>query len=374
MNFSLETGPIRPPSEASSILLRLVRNCPWNQCVFCPTFKGKQFSMRSVEEIKNDIDTVHFIIQLLKEKSETGGISGEDIEAAAEENGIPAAFMEQVLYWVYCGMNSLFLQDGDSLTMMPDDLVEVLNYIKLKIPGIKRITSYVRAATVARRKPEDLRRIREAGLDRIHIGMESGSDPVLKLIKKGVTAEQQILAGRKAKEAGFEVSMYFMPGIGGMEYSDENAEGSARVINAADPDFIRIRSAVPAFNTPLYQMMEEGTWTPVPEELRAFELKKMIQNLSGINSILVSDHIFNLFEDVEGKLPGDREKMLAVFDAFEAMPQEIRENYITGRRLGRYRSLRDMKNPAEMEGVKKQLVSRYGDFETAVRTLLTRYF
>ena len=153
---------------------------------------------------------------------------------------------------------------------------------------------------MSRKSLEEMKALREAGLSRIHIGMESGSDEVLEVIKKGVTSDRQIDAGQKAMSAGFEVSLYFMPGCGGKAFFRENSTGSAKVINAVNPTFIRIRSTVPMPGSPLYDMMLEGTWVPLTEIEKVEEIRLLIENISGINSTLVSDHIMNLLEEVEG--------------------------------------------------------------------------
>lgn len=191
------------------------------------------------------------------------------LQTMAMEEGIDESSLRQVAFWMNAGMNSLFLQDADSMIMKTDELVKILKHIREKFPTIRRITTYARAHTVSRKSEEELQSIYEAGLNRIHIGMESGSDSVLKLLEKGVTAERQIDAGRKAIKAGFELSQYFMPGSGGIELSEENALESARVINAINPTFIRLRSTIPVPGTPLFQLMEEEKWTPVSEEKKS---------------------------------------------------------------------------------------------------------
>ena len=368
MNYSIELGPIRPPSEAYSVLLRLTRNCPWNQCVFCPTFKEKKFSMRSVDEVKNDIDTIAFIIEELAKRPV---LTQQTINDISLENDIDYGYIEQVLTWLHFGMNSLFLQDADSLTMKTGDILEILNHIKAKLPSINRITTYARANTVSRKTLDELKALQNAGLNRLHIGMESGSDAVLALLKKGVTSEKQIDAGRKAIEAGIEVSLYFMPGCGGAGHIEDNALGSAKVINAIDPAFIRIRSVVPMPGTPLYQMMTDKQWVPLSEREKVKELRLLIENLENIKSSLISDHIMNLLEEVEGVFPNDKNKMLNIIDRFFAMDKEEQDNFIVGIRLGYYRKLSDTSR--EIEPVKARLIAQYGDLDTAMRALLTRY-
>jgi len=324
--------------------------------------------MRSVDEVKNDIDTIAFILGELAKKPV---LTQQVISDISLENDIDYRYIEQVLTWLHFGMDSLFLQDADSLTMKTVDILEILNHVKAKLPSINRITTYARANTVSRKTLDELKALHDAGLNRLHIGMESGSDAVLALLKKGVTSEKQIDAGRKAIEAGIEVSLYFMPGCGGVEHLEDNALGSAKVINAIDPDFIRIRSVVPMPGTPLYQMMTDKQWIPSSEREKVKELRLLIENLENIKSSLISDHIMNLLEEVEGVFTNDKNKMLNIIDRFFAMDEEEQDNFIVGRRLGYYRGLSETNR--EIEPVKTRLIAQYGDLDTAMRALLTRY-
>src|SRR4030042_676718 len=167
-----EQGPIRPPSEAYSLLLRVTRNCPWKRCAFCPVYKSAKFSRRSREEV----------------------------------------------------------------LAAPSALLHIPQSLPQPFPSVNRVTTYARAQTLSRRAKEELTAIREAGLNRIHVGLESGSDKVLEKMRKGVTAERQILAGQNVKAAGLELSEYVMPGLGGKELWREHAIETARALNALNPD------------------------------------------------------------------------------------------------------------------------------------------
>jgi len=370
-------GPIRPPSEAYSILLRITRNCPWNKCSFCPVYKGEKFSLRTVDEIKSDIDAISSIADLITEKTEkyrNTPYHGQKIfsEISSDYN-IDQSNVHQVAFWLNSGMKSLFLQDADSMVVKPDRLVEILNHIKKKIPSVQRITAYGRSKTTSNRSVEDLKSIRKAGLNRIHIGMESGSEKVLKILNKGVTPEEQISAGQKIREAGFELSEYFMPGSGGKEFSEENAVESARVINAINPTFTRIRTTTPIPNTPLFQMMQDKKWIPVSEEGRVREIRLFIEKLENITSVLTSDHMMNLLEDVEGEFPDGKKNMLETIDAFLSMSEMEKELFIIGRRLGRFRYLSDFRVDPEIEKIRTDLLERFPSIDEAV-VVLSRNF
>ena len=375
-----EVGPIRPPSEAASILIRVTRNCHWNKCAFCPVYKGARFSMRKADEVKRDIDVIASIAErILAElnriqpaRSDTRGVIRvmRDIDFGDD---IDYGCARQVAFWVFHGMKSIFLQDADALVLKPHDLADILRYARERFPSVERITAYSRAQTVARRTPDELAMLRDAGLNRIHIGMESGSDEVLSLANKRTTKAQQIEAGRKAIEAGFELSEYYMPGLGGVERWEENARESAYVLNRINPTFIRIRSTIPVPGTPLHDMMREGRWIPLTDEGMVREIRLFLCSLEGITSTVQSDHIMNLLEEVEGRLPEDRDTMCNVIDRFFAMDEGDRESFIVGRRIGRYRFLSDYTALPEVESIKRELKLRFGSLDSGIRDILTNY-
>lgn len=375
-----ELGPIRPPSEAQSVLLRLTRNCHWNKCAFCPVYKGQPFSMRKVDEIRHDIDVMSGIAEAITRELDRRHPDRRDNSAVVHVikdidfgGDIDQGCVRQVAFWLYHGMKSLFLQDADALVLRTGDLVEILNYVREKFPTIERITTYSRAQTVSRRTPEELRALRRAGLNRIHIGLETGADEVLALVNKGVTQEEQIRAGRNAVDAGFELSQYFMPGLGGKELTAENAAESAKVLSRVNPTFIRIRSTIPVPGTPLHDMMKEGAWTPLTEEEKVREIRLFLEKLEGITSTVQSDHIMNLLEDVEGTLPGDRDRMLGVIDEFLAMGPDDRESFIVGRRIGRYRYCSDYVQLSEVENIKREIIRQYGSIDRGILEILTNF-
>lgn len=371
--YEFELGPIRPPSEAYSILLRVTRNCPWNKCAFCPVYKGGKFSLRSVEEIKSDIDSMHYIVQSIGRRAylnnTTGYINEEVVEKLVKDDNINPHYLQQVLFWMHYGMRSLFLQDADSMVLKPADLVEILNYIRTKFPTIERITCYTRSKTLVARTPGELKAIRDAGLNRIHIGMESGSDNVLKMINKGVTAAEHIGSGKKVIDAGFELSEYYMPGLGGKQYAEENAYETARVLNAVNPSFIRIRTTTPVPGTPLYEMMLRGDWEPMTEKEKVQEVHNMISTLEGITSYIQSDHMMNLIEDANGKLPGDRDAILAPLERFLKMDQDDQECFISARRTGSIRLLADYRRSSNFSSLRDRLKQMYGSIDNAAQEL-----
>ncbi len=370
MNYNLETGPIRPPSEAESLLLRLTRNCTWNKCAFCHIYKGKEFSRRTVEEIKNEIDAIIRISDEMKKISDdlgrNGSIDRQVLEKAAKKNIMMQEEYYRIASWLFSGAKTVFLQDANSLVLKTEDVVEILKYLKEKFPSIERITTYARSKTISKKTLEELKALKAAGLTRLHVGMESGSDKVLEMMSKGVKAEDHISAGQKAMAAGFDLSVYFMPGLGGKELSEENAIETAKVINAINPTFIRIRTTIPVPGTPLYRMMAEKKWTPLSDEEKVRELRLLIENLEGITSTFLSDHILNLLEDLGGDFPQGKKDMLMLIDDFLKMDKEDKENFIIGRRLGYFRYLSDYRNDKSILDIKKQILQKYPSIDEAV--------
>jgi radical SAM superfamily enzyme YgiQ (UPF0313 family) len=266
--------PFRPPSEANSLLLRVTRGCPWNRCTFCSMYKGMKFEIRDLEEILGDIELA-------------GDLYGDRVR-------------------------TIFIGDSNSLVAKTEMLVKVLNTLFSSFSHIERVTSYARSKTIAKKPSEDLIKIRQAGLTRLHVGLETGDRDLLNEIRKGATPEEMVVAGRKAKEAGFEYSLYVLLGIGGEEKWEQHAKGTAEVLNQVDPHFIRVRTFVPQPNSPLYETMMEGRFQTASPETILKETKLLLKNLE-VTSQFLSDHISNLLP-LDGKLPEDKEKMIQRID------------------------------------------------------------
>ncbi len=346
MNFSFEQGPIRPPSEARSLLVRVTRNCPWNKCAFCHLYRGTKFELRSVDDVKADIQKAKDIADRMRELSWDLGQEGAITRSVIDRIYTAGAFDDdsflQVAAWLYSGGESVFLQDANSLIVKTEELVEILTFIRETFPDVKRITSYGRSHTARRKSVEELRILHEAGLTRIHIGLESGSDAVLKAVRKGSTAADHIEGGQKVVESGISLSEYIVPGLGGDRWSRENALETARVINEINPDYIRVRSLHVRRDTDLYKMMNDGEFNPLGDEDVVKEIRLFIENLDGITTRIVSDHVLNLLEELNGTLPEEKEKLLGIIDRFFAMSENDRMIYRLGRRRGIYTSLDDL--------------------------------
>jgi radical SAM superfamily enzyme len=293
-----EQGVIRPPSEAQSLLVRVTRNCPWNQCLFCPAYKGVKFSKRSVAEVKADIDEM------------------------AKEYGNHINMIE-----------TAFLQDADSLILKTEQILEILRHIKVRFPGLKRVTTYARATTLKRKSVEELMQLKEAGLTRIHVGLESGSEKVLRMIRKGITPEDILEAGRKVMAAGISLSEYIMPGIGGRALSEEHARETARLLNKVRPDFIRVRTFALHPQSPMKKMVDEGAFVPMTDEEIVAEIRLLVSCLDEIHSYFsCGDYSPNLLMQVNGYLDQKKAGMLSELDKFLSLTPEQKKVYSLIRR------------------------------------------
>jgi hypothetical protein len=294
-------------------------------------YKAEKFSLRPLEEIKADIDAMAALAEKMRALSEAAGGPADRVTrdgVLALLNKEPALErhpgLAMLVHWLMAGGKTAFIQDANSLIMKTPDLVAALTHLKSTFPHIRRITTYARARTVAQKPAKELEAIRKAGLDRLHLGLETGDDDLLTFIKKGVTSEGQIKGGRKAVAAGFQVSEYWMPGLGGKEKTLDHARNTARVLNAIDPHYIRSRPFRAIPGTPLHQMVKEGKITMLSAREQLEELKVMIQDLE-ITGRVCFDHAMNhwqrpgggllLSHDYEGyRFPDEKQRLLDLID------------------------------------------------------------
>ena len=273
--------PYRPPNEAGSALIRVSRGCPWNKCLFCTMYKNLKFKPRSVEEVKSDVDK------------------------AAK---------------IYKDAKTVFIADSDSLVMK--DIEEIIRYVKQRFPDIDRMTSYARAKTLMKLGSDRLKKIKEAGLTRVHVGLESGDKETLELMQKGVTPEELIAGGRADREAGLKISFYILIGAGGKDRLEEHAIESARVCNEVNPDFIRLRTLVVQRGSLLEEKKNTGHYIPTSPLEKLKEVKILIENLEVNSCEFASDHFTNniwvddtvVYRGVYGRFPQDKQDMLDVLN------------------------------------------------------------
>ncbi len=306
--YSFETGVYRPPSEGGSfsLLIRITRNCPWNRCTFCSMYKKEKFKLRSVEEIKGDIDTITEICDRIRLISQEHGDHGQVTKAAIlrliQEEPLlgnhPGFIM--VVNWLASGGETAFLQDANSLVMKTTHLVEVLTYLRKKFPTLTRVTSYARSKSIGKKELQELAQIHEAGLDRLHVGLETGDDELLTKIKKGATSDEHITAGQKAMNAGFQLSEYWMPGLGGKKMWKQHARNTARVLNEINPHYARSRPFFPIIGTPIQEELTSGDYELLSPEGQLIEIKHLVDALN-FTGKLCFDHAGNHWTDETGQ-------------------------------------------------------------------------
>lgn len=264
----------RPPSEADSLIIQVALGCPHNACAFCDMYKTKRFYARPQADVLADLET------------------------AARHTGPD--------------VRSLFLADGNGIVLSTRRLVEICQRARELFVNLERITTYGSAKYVLLKQPDELAALAAAGLDRVHMGLESGDPETLRAINKGVTPQQVIAAGRRVVDAGMELSLYVMIGVAGTERWRPHAAGSGRVVSRVRPAFVRLRTFVPRVGTPLHQRWQDGKLTlPGPHEALR-ETRVLIENID-CPTTLLSDHMSN-FLDVSGRLLDQRAAMLAKID------------------------------------------------------------
>ena len=352
-NYSFDVGPMGAIGEQGSLLLRINRNCPWNRCLFCPTYKGKKFGYRKVEEVKRDIDVVRFLADNIKATSYQLGWGGEvDDEvmqtiiqsnsqvygkdsADSEMLNLRYASLRNVCYWLYYGAKTVFFQDANALIMRTPELIEVIRYLKESFPTIGRVTSYARSKTCAQKSVKDLEGLHKAGLSRLLVGIESGYDPVLEYMQKGVSAQEHIEGGRKVVESGISSVAFVMPGLGGRRWSEKHVLETARVLNEIKPDLIRIRSLAIQEGSPLYERWRAGEFQPPTDDQMVDEKEELIQNLN-CDCAIETGQLTNILFEIKGRLPRDRGGILEIIRRYKAMPLRERLDFRLERYLGYY--------------------------------------
>ena len=350
---SFHIGPIRPPSEAASLLLQVTRGCTWNKCRFCNLYRDTRFRAYSADEVKRDIDVIAAYAEEVRGYSFDGqwDLDGLNERLGSIRDDEQRQCFYMVAQWLLNGGENVFVQDGNTTALSSGRLSDVLIYLKQTFPQIRRITSYGRAEELSRHDAGYFAELKEAGLDRIHSGFETGSDRVLEMIHKGTTSDHEITAGKNIRAGGIELSIYFMPGIGGRELSAENAEGTARVVNEVEPDFIRIRTGAVKPGTELYEDYRQGLFSLCSDDDKVREIRTVIELTPEARTRLVSDHMVNLLQELEGSLSleKDRRRMLAQIDRYQELIEADRRVYQLLRRTLRAYDLDDMERLSDGE-------------------------
>ena len=283
----------RPPSEAYSLIIQATIGCSQNTCTFCDMYREEKFRMRKLEDIKRDLKEAHHY---------------------------------------YGEIDKIFLADGDALIMPFNMLVEILDYINYLFPHLDRVGIYASPKSILLKSVDELRVLCEKKLKIAYLGVESGSDVVLKNIKKRATSDDIIKAGQKIRESKIKLSTTLIMGLGGVKNSKEHVEGSIRVLNAINPDYLGLMTLSIQRGTEIYDEAVRGDFTELSAEEIVFETKKLIEGLNLNDSMVRSNHVSN-YVHVRGVLNKDKEIVLAQLNkALNSMNLEkkkrIRDEYL----------------------------------------------
>lgn len=274
---------IRPPVEAYSVLIPVTGGCSWNKCAFCGTYKGiygvtQDYAIRSLEDVKKDVDK------------------------AAEYNyhGFP-----------------VFLAGGNPTSAPIDYLVEIIKYVRVKLRNVPRVSCYAKALDILRKTDEELQNLAKAGLDIVYMGLESGSNKILRIMKKGTNAESMIKAGKKILNAGIKLSLYIILGLGSYEYSEDHVKETARVLTEINPTIFRFRTLNIMPGTPLWDDWKSGEFKLLSPVENLKEERDIIANLGeNVTSQVFNDHVSNYCAIESSNIKEDREMFIKTLDSY----------------------------------------------------------
>lgn len=282
-----EGNIFRPPSEARSLILQATIGCSWDKCTFCTAFAGKEFRIKTLDEIMKDVEKV------LPYHGDT---------------------------------ERIFLADGNALCMDADELEAIIRYLYEKFPRLKRVNIYGGPIDIQKKSHEELVRLKETGLQMVYFGLESGSAEVLKRVKKGADPEMMIEAAKKVKDAGLKFSSIFILGLGGQELSEEHARETARILTGQDPDYAAALTLMLEPGAPIIGEVESGKMTLITPDQALNELRIIVENFDATNCIFRSNHASN-YVPIGGTLPVDKDKVLKQLEEAERMSSFKPEYY-----------------------------------------------
>ena len=292
MMLNYDAPLYRPPSEARSLIFQVTLGCSFNECSFCDMYRSKQYSEKPWDEVKLEIDL------MAKHLPDT---------------------------------KKIFLADGDALNLDAEYMIKILKYLYEKFPNLERISCYAMPMNILKKTPEELKRMHDAGLDMLYLGIESGSDIVLKKVTKGATSKTIIKSVNKAKDAGYIMSCMIILGLGGRTYSKEHIKGTAEVINACSPNYVGAltlylengikQEFLEKFGEPFIQINDE-------ESLE--ELDDLISQINTKDEIIFrANHGSNAYT-VKGTFPQDKQQMLDKIQWMKQHPEIMRPQGLRG--------------------------------------------
>jgi radical SAM superfamily enzyme YgiQ (UPF0313 family) len=282
----------RPPSEAKSLIFQVTLGCSFNECSFCDMYRSKEYSERSWEEVKGEIDL------MAKTMPDT---------------------------------TRIFLADGDALNLSTDYMIQIVKYIYQKFPNLERVSCYAMPMNLLKKTPEELNMMNKAGLDRLYLGIETGNDIILKKVTKGATQNTMIKACNKAKDAGFSLSCMVILGLGGSKYTKENAVDTAKVINAVQPDYVGALTLYLENGIKEEFLTKfEGEFERLTDSQAIDELGLLISEIDVANEIIFrANHGSNAY-NIGGTFPQNKIEMLEKIAWMKKHPEVIRPQGLRG--------------------------------------------
>lgn len=269
-----DTPVFRPPSEARSFILRVTRGCAHNKCTYCNMYRGVPFQILSDEEISRQIAlAVHY---------------GKE------------------------SVRRVFLADGDALVLPTAKLLKILQALRENFPKLQRVASYAAPKDILRKSEEELRQLKEAGLQLLYYGMETGDDITLKAVNKGVNAAEAIEAGRRVTASGMKLSLMVILGLAGKEGSQRHALETAKAINIIQPTMLSALCLMLYRGSELLDQFENGEFNPLSPQGLMEELHLMMQNIDlpqDKHCLFRSNHVSN-YVQLAGTLPKDKDGLL----------------------------------------------------------------
>ena len=292
MMLNYDAPLYRPPSEARSLIFQVTLGCSFNECSFCDMYRSKEYSERSWDDVKAEIDMM--------------------------ANYVPDT-------------KRVFLADGDALNLDSEYMIKIIKYIKEKFANIERISCYAMPMNILKKTPEELKKMNEAGLDMFYLGIESGSDIVLKKVTKGAVAKTIIKSVNKAKEAGYIMSCMVILGLGGKKYSKDHIQGTAQVISACSPHYV---GALTLYleNEIKQEFIDKynGEFIKINDDESLEELYGLIDQINTKEEIVFRvNHGSNAYT-VKGTFPEDKQEMLDKVEWMKEHPEIVRPQGIRG--------------------------------------------
>ena len=292
MMLNYDAPLYRPPSEAKSLIFQVTLGCSFNECSFCDMYRSKEYSERSWEEVKGEIDL------MAKTMPDT---------------------------------TRIFLADGDALNLSTDYMIQIVEYIYQKFPNLERVSCYAMPMNLLKKTPEELNMMNKAGLNRLYLGIETGNDIILKKVTKGATQSTMIKSCNKAKDAGFTLSCMVILGLGGSKYTKENAVDTAKVINAVQPDYVGALTLYLENGIKEEFLTKfEGEFERLTDSQAIDELELLISEIDVDNEIVFrANHGSNAY-NIGGTFPQNKLEMLEKITWMKKHPEVVRPQGLRG--------------------------------------------